>query len=134
MFREDIQSDISNTNSQEKMNKDQDNSQTGQQVQKEARIEENRSIAWGTHGHTWKVSRPQENTRSSKEHTESQIMSGETGSSCDSHWFRWMTVVKRQETQAEKHKAELWSRATILQLEEIQVAIKRSWEQPEMHK
>ena len=36
------------------------------------------------------------------------------------------TAVKRQETQAEKHKAELWSRATILQLEEIQVAIKRS--------
>ena len=34
--------------------------------------------------------------------------------------------MKRQETQAEKHKAELWSRATILQLEEIQVAIKRS--------
>ena len=39
------------------------------------------------------------------------------------------TAVKRQETQAEKHKAELWSRATILQLEEIQVAIKRSWEE-----
>ena len=40
-----------------------------------------------------------------------------------------MTVVKRQETQAEKHEAELWSREAILQLEEIQVSIKRSWEE-----
>ena len=40
-----------------------------------------------------------------------------------------MTVVKRQETQAEKHKAELWSREAISQLEEIQVAIKTSWEE-----
>ena len=72
-----FQSDISNNNSQQTMNKDQDNSQTEQQVQKDVRMEESRSIAWGTHGHTWKVSRPQENTRSSKEHTGSQIMSGE---------------------------------------------------------
>ena len=65
---EDFQSDISNTNSQQMTNKDQDNSQTEQQVQKDVRMEESRSIAWGTHGHTWKVSRPQENTRNSEEH------------------------------------------------------------------
>ena len=76
-LREDIPTGIPNNNSQQTTNKDQDNSQTEQQVQKEARTEENRSIAWGTHGHTWKVSRPQENTRSSEEHTGSQIMSGE---------------------------------------------------------
>ena len=44
-----FQSDISNNNSQQTTNKDQDNSQTEQQVQKEARIEESRSIAWATH-------------------------------------------------------------------------------------
>ena len=39
-----------------------------------------------------------------------------------------------QETQIEKHEAELWTPETILQSEEIQVAIKRSWRKPEMHK
>ena len=46
-FEKTFQSDISNNNSQQMINKDQDNSQTEQQVQKEARTEENRSIAWG---------------------------------------------------------------------------------------
>ena len=47
-----------------------------------------------------------------------------------------MIVAKRQETQTEKHKAELWSSETILQLEEIQEAIctKRSGRKQEMHK
>ena len=76
------------------MNKDHDNSQTEQQLQKEARIEESRSIAWATHGHTWKVFRPQENTTSSKELIGRQLHL-ETESSCDSNLLRRMTDDKK---------------------------------------
>ena len=77
---------------------------------------------------------PKRTQEAQEEHTGRQITSGETGSSCDSNLLRRMTDVKRQETQIEKHTEELLSRETILQSEEIQVAIKRSWRKPEMHK
>ena len=93
-LREYIQSDISNNNSQETTNKDQDNSQTEQQVQKEARTEENRSIAWAPHGHIGKSLDPQENTTSSKELIGRQLHL-ETESSCDSNLLRRMTDDKK---------------------------------------
>ena len=79
---------------------------------------------------------PKRTQEAQEEHTGRQITSGETESLCNSNLLRRTTDVKRQETQAEKHKEELWSRETILPLEEIQVAIyiKRSWRKPEMHK
>ena len=64
-----FQSDISNNNSQQTTNKDQDNSQTEQQVQKEARIEESLSIAWRLTDTLDKPFDPQENTKNSEEHT-----------------------------------------------------------------
>ena len=102
------------------MNKDQDNSQTEQQVQKDVRTGKV-ELLLGRLTDTLDKSLNLKRTQEALKNTREDILRLETESSCDSHLLRRMTVVKRQETQAEKHKAELWSRATILQLEEIQV-------------
>ena len=128
LFWEDIPTGISNTNSQQTTNKDQDNSQIGQQIQKVVRMEESRSIAWSTHLHSLtSLSTSKEHMKLQRTHRKTNNIRRQKvhGTLTDSDGWQ----LRRDKNYKQKDKAELWSRETILQLDEIQSAIKRSWEE-----